>query len=208
MRKMRIVFVLLLVSLPLHFGLAQEPAAHSSAPEYLRGWVTPDSLCRACPEFQPITGAYQPAERALQLLRCYDEPATVLIFFGNWCGDSKREVPRFYATLDLAANKNFSARLFGLDRSKKDVAGFAEAFGITRVPTFIFLSGNRAFSSNGNSFIEQTKGELGRITETPAISIEQDWADILKHNEAWARKMEWERQLFLWLISITFFVSH
>jgi len=205
MLKMRIVFVLLVVILPLHWGFAQNGP---SSKEYVLGWVTPDSLCRACPEFQPIPGAYQPAERALQLLRCYDEPATVLIFFGNWCSDSKREVPKFYATLDLAANKNFSTRLFGLDRSKKDAAGFAEAFGVTRVPTFIFLAANRNFSGNRDSWSEQTKGELGRITETPAISLEQDWADILKHNEAWVRKMEWERQLVLLLISITLFAIH
>jgi thiol-disulfide isomerase/thioredoxin len=201
MRKMRIVFALLSVILPLRFGLAQDGA---SSKKYLLGWVTPDSLCRARPEFQPLPGAYQPAERTLQLLRCYDEPATVLIFFGSWCSDSKREMPKFFAALDLAANKNFSTRLFGLDRSKKDAAGFAEAFGITHVPTFIFLRGERAFSGNGHSFSEQTKGELGRITETPAISIEQDWADILKHNEAWVPKMEFERRLYLWLISITF----
>ncbi|MGH7595512.1 MAG: TlpA family protein disulfide reductase [bacterium] len=205
MFKMQMVFAFLSAILPLRLGFAQEG---SSSKEYVLGWVTPDSLCRACPEFQPTPGAYQPSERALQLLRCYDEPATVLIFFGSWCGDSKREVPRFYAALDRAANKNFTARLFGLDRSKKDAAGFAEAFGITHVPTFIFLNGNRVFSSNSQAFIEQTTGELGRITETPATSLEQDWTDILKHNEAWARKMEWERRLYLWLLSITLFAIH
>jgi thiol-disulfide isomerase/thioredoxin len=202
MFKMRNVFFLLLVILPLSLSFAQDKPASQ---EYVLGWITPDSLCRTCPEFQPIPGAYQPTEKALQLLRCYDEPATVLIFFGSWCSDSKREVPRFYATLDRAANKNFSIRLFGLDRSKKDAAGFAEAFGITRIPTFIFLSGDRAFSGDGNTFVEQTKGELGRITETPIVSIEQDWADILKHNEAWTQKMEWEQRLSLWLISIALF---
>jgi thiol-disulfide isomerase/thioredoxin len=205
MFKMRIVFAVLLTILTLRLGFAQDGSASK---EYVLGWVTPDSLCRACPEFQPIPGAYEPAERALQLLRCYDEPATVLIFFGSWCSDSKREVPKFYATLDRAANKNFSARLFGLDRSKKDAAGFAEAFGITHVPTLIFLSGNRVFSSDGKTFVEQTKGELGRIIETPANSLEQDWAEILKHNEAWARKMEFERRFYWWLISITFFMIH
>jgi hypothetical protein len=202
---MRNVFILLLVILPLSLGFAQEG---SPSKEYVLGWVTPDSLCRASPEFQPIPGAYQPGEGALQLLHCYDEPATVLIFFGSWCSDSKREVPKFYAALDRAANKNFSTKLFGLDRSKKDAAGFAEAFGISHVPTFIFLSGNRVFSSDGKAFVEQTKGELGRITETPTISLEQDWADILKHNEAWARKMEWERRLYWWLLSITLFAIY
>lgn len=202
---MRIVFALLSVSLPLCVSFAQDG---SSSKGYVLGWVTPDSLCRTCPEFQPIPGAYQPAEKALQLLRRYEEPATVLIFFGSWCSDSKREVPKFFATLDHAANRNFSARLFGLDRSKKDAAGFAEAFGVTHVPTFIFLSGNRVFSSDGKTFVEQTKGELGRIIETPANCLEQDWAEILKHNEAWAQKMDFERRLYWWLVSITLFAIH
>jgi hypothetical protein len=199
---MRTVSTLLLLILPLRTGLAQNRAGE----KYLRGWVTPDSLYHAFPEFQPIPGAYLPESRALPLLRGYDELVTVLIFFGNWCSDSKREVPRFYATLGLAANPNFSARLFGLDRTKKDTAGFAEAFGITNVPTFIFLNGDRVFSANSHALAEQTKGELGRITETPTVSIEQDWVDILKHNEAWARRPELERRLYLWLISIILFM--
>jgi hypothetical protein len=199
---MRLVSTLLLIILPLRAGLAQDPAAE----KYLRGWATPDSLYRAFPEFQPIPGAYLPESKALPLLRCYDEPVTVLIFFGNWCSDSKRELPKFFAVLDRAENKNFSAKLFGLDRTKKDSTGFAEAFGVSQVPTFIFLSGDRAFSAHSRALVEQTQGELGRITETPTVSIEQDWADILKHNEVWARKMEWERRLFLLLISITLFM--
>lgn len=202
--RMRIVLTLLLAILPWRTALAQNRAGET----YLRGWVTPDSLFRAFPEFQPVPGAYLPESKVLPLLRCYDEPVTVLIFFGNWCSDSKQEVPEFLATLDLVANKNFSARLFGLDRTKKDTTGFAEAFGITHVPTFVFLSGARAFPANGHAWDEPAKGELGRITETPTVSIGQDWVDILKHNEAWAEKMEFERRLSLWLISIILVALH
>lgn len=170
---------------------------------YQRDWLTPDSLYKVAPEFIPLPGAYQPQESALQLLRCYTEPLTVLIFFGNWCSDSKREVPHFFTTLDLLHNKNISAQLFGLDRTKKDTAGFAEAFKIEKVPTFIFLRGARDFSNTAHSAREHTQSELGRIIETPAISIEQDWVNALKRNLDWAQKVESE-QILAWLgISIS-----
>ncbi|MCG3120127.1 MAG: hypothetical protein ALAOOOJD_02752 [bacterium] len=165
---------------------------------YQRDWLTPDSLFKAVPEFWPLPGAYQPAENAVQLLRCYEEPVTVLIFFGSWCSDSKREVPHFYTTLKLADNKNFSAQLFGLDRTKKDAHGFVEAFKIDKVPTFIFLRGAREWAANGHAVTAQTQGELGRITEEPSISLEQDWVNILKQNSAWAQKVESEQRL-AWL---------
>jgi len=185
------------------FLLAQTAFGQNRPGEiYQRNWLAPDSLYKAAPEFQPIPGMYQPAENAVQLLRGYDAPVTVLIFFGNWCSDSKRELPRFFAALDLANNKNFSAKLFGLDRTKKDSTGFAEAFKIEKVPTFIFLRGKRDFAANGQVLNEQTKDELGRITETPTASLEQDWLNILKHDSAWAQKMEVEQRVALLGLSI------
>jgi hypothetical protein len=173
---------------------------------YQRAWMAPDSLYKAAPEFCLIPGAYQSAPSAVQLLRRYDEPATVLIFFGSWCSDSKREVPRFFATLDLVKNQNFSAKLFGLDRTKKDSSGYAEAFGITHVPTFIFLRGKRDFAANGLTLKEQTQDELGRITETPTVSLEQDWVNILKKNSVWGQKVELEQKLALLGLSIVLFI--
>jgi thiol-disulfide isomerase/thioredoxin len=178
------------------FLLAQSVLAQNRPGEtYRRYWITPDSLYKVEPEFLPIQGAYQPAPNAVQLLRCYHEPMTVLIFFGSWCSDSKREMPRFLATLDLVKNKNFSAKLYGLDRTKKDSTGNAEAFGISHVPTFVFLRGKRDFAADGLPLTEQTRNELGRITETPIASIEQDWVNILKKNSVWAQQVEFEQQL-------------
>jgi len=170
---------------------------------YQRGWLKPDSLYKVAPEFLPLPGAYQPQESALQLLRCYTEPVTVLIFFGSWCSDSKREVPHFFTTLDLIKNKNISAQLFGLDRTKKDAAGFAEAFKIEKVPTFIFLRGVRDFSIASTT---ATSGELGRIIETPAITLEQDWVNALKHNAGWAQQIEFEQRLALLGLAISLYI--
>jgi thiol-disulfide isomerase/thioredoxin len=189
----------------LFFLLAQAAFAQNREGEiYQRDWMTPDSLYKAAPEFLPISGAYQPAGNAAQLLRCYDEPITILIFFGSWCSDSKREVPRFFTTLDLVNNKNFAAKLFGIDRTKKDAAGFAETFKIEKVPTYIFLRGARDFAANGRALNGQTEGELGRITEKPSISLEQDWVNILKHNTKWAQQMEFEQRLVMLGFEIAF----
>jgi hypothetical protein len=186
--------------------LAQTAFAQNREGEiYQRDWITPDSLYKAVPEFWPIPGAYQPNANAVQLLRCYNEPTTVLIFFGSWCSDSKSELPRFFTILDLVKNKNFSANLFGLDRTKKDAAGFAEACKIEKVPTFIFLRGARDFAANGVALNAPTNVELGRIIETPATSLEQDWVKILKHNAEWARQMEFEQRLALWGLATAFF---
>jgi hypothetical protein len=174
---------------------------------YQRGWIAPDSLYKAAPEFQPLPGAYQPQESAIQLLRCYNEPVTVLIFFGNWCSDSKRELPRFFTALNLVNNKNLSAKLFGLDRTKKEAAGFAEAFKIEKVPTFIFLRGARDFSTTAHSTNEQTQGELGRIIETPTTNLEQDWVNMLKQNFAWAQKVEFEQMLMQLGLVLAFYTT-
>jgi len=195
---------------PVFFLLITQTVLAQNKPDeiYQRNWITPDSLYIAAPEFLPLPGAYQPQESVVQLLRCYDEPITVLIFFGNWCSDSKREVPRFFTTLDLIHNKNISAKLFGLDRTKKDTAGFAEAFKIEKVPTFIFLRGARDFSAAAHSAREHTQGELGRIIETPLISLEQDWVNALKQNFDWARKVELEQMLALLGLAISLFIAN
>jgi thiol-disulfide isomerase/thioredoxin len=205
---MRIASYCLVTVISINAAFAQNHLESSSGNGYLRGWISLDSLYRAAPEFRPAPDAYQPRAEALRLLRRYDEPLTVLVFFGNWCGDSKREMPKFFSVLDLAKNKNFSVHLFGLDRSKKDEAGLAEAFNIAHVPTFIFLRSQRDFSLINNALNDRTANEFGRIVEAPTFSIEQDWVDILKNNPEWPRKLELEQQFSVWLIAIalnTFF---
>jgi hypothetical protein len=205
---MRFQNYLATILLLLGAAFTKRIAAHTPPEGYLLGWTTPDSLCRFSPEFQPVPGIYQPAENAIQLLRRYDKPLTILVFFGSWCSDSKREMPNFFAIFDLVHNQNYTVKLFGLDRSKKDAGGWAESFQISRVPTFIFLPGERDFSQNGLASNKLTTGEFGRIVETPTASIEQDWVNILKQDGEWSRQLEFERRILLLMSSIVLFVIH
>lgn len=88
----------------------------------------------------------------------------VVVVFGTWCGDSKRNVPRFLKLADLASIPPERIRFYGVDRSKKSSDGVTERYHIERVPTFIFLK-------NGN--------EVGRIIESPKHSMEDDILAIL-----------------------------
>lgn len=104
------------------------------------------------------------------LSRLADDGLKSEIFFGTWCGDSRREVPRF---LKIVERSGFlspdSIFLWGVDRNKELDDGLTQKRDISRVATFIiFLRAQ----------------EIGRIVERPqAESLEQDILNILKQEE-------------------------
>jgi thiol-disulfide isomerase/thioredoxin len=94
---------------------------------------------------------------------------TVKIFFGTWCGDSKREVPRFYKLMDTLGYSNKNIELIGLGNgdslNKQSPGGEEKGLGIFRVPVFIVYK-------NGK--------EINRINEFPAESLEKDMLRIIR----------------------------
>jgi thiol-disulfide isomerase/thioredoxin len=96
----------------------------------------------------------------------------VEIFFGSWCGDSKRELPRIMKILDELKLKPANIKLIAVGSSdslyKQSPTGEHTGKGIYRVPTIIVYE-------NGK--------ELNRIIETPAYSMERDLLAILKGEE-------------------------
>lgn len=90
-------------------------------------------------------------------------------FFGSWCGDSKRELPRMMKVLDEIGFDKSKVSLIGLGSSDtlyKQSPGREEAGkSIFRVPVFIVYK-------NGK--------EIGRINEFPVESLERDLLSIVK----------------------------
>lgn len=86
------------------------------------------------------------------------------VFLGTWCPDSHREVPRFLKVVELAGASLGAVRMYGLDRNMKSPGGDESSYDIERVPTFIFLKQGQ---------------EIGRIVETPKVSMEGDMLSIL-----------------------------
>ncbi|MGC6429703.1 MAG: hypothetical protein ACON5F_01525 [Jejuia sp.] len=96
---------------------------------------------------------------------------SIKLFMGTWCGDSKREVPRFYKILEACnfPKNQLSAIALGRKRNmyKKSPNHEESGLNIHRVPTFIFYK-------NGK--------EINRIVETPVESLEKDILNIITSN--------------------------
>ncbi|WP_028377628.1 TlpA family protein disulfide reductase [Leeuwenhoekiella sp. MAR_2009_132] len=114
--------------------------------------------------FNPEYGDYTVDSGLLEELKPLLKDVEITVFMGTWCGDSKRETPRFYKILD-AAGKTKDIELITVDRSKTTPQGLEAGKDIIRVPTLIF-------SKDGK--------ELGRIVEYPIESLEADMLKILK----------------------------
>ncbi|MCL6267840.1 thioredoxin family protein [Flagellimonas myxillae] len=92
----------------------------------------------------------------------------VKLFLGTWCGDSKREVPRFLKILEAANFPMENLDIVALDRRsgkvKTSPTGEERGLNIIRVPTMLFYK-------NGK--------EVNRIVESPIETLEEDMAQIL-----------------------------
>lgn len=100
----------------------------------------------------------------LELVSTETDSLFIKIVLGTWCSDSKEQVPRFLKILDYLNFPSNNLSLIFVDRKKQagniDIADLE----IKLVPTIIFY---------------KKQIEIGRITETPNITLEEDFADIL-----------------------------
>ncbi len=87
----------------------------------------------------------------------------ILVFMGTWCGDSKREVPRFIKILEATDFPMDNLKIVAVDKRKehykKSPTGEEWGLSIKRVPTFIFYKDGK---------------ETNRIIESPTTSLEED----------------------------------
>lgn len=121
-----------------------------------------------------------------QLKKQSIDKISIEIFFGTWCGDSKREVPRFLKLLHNISFPEKKVTLIGLgngDSLYKQSPRHEEAGkGIFRVPTFIIYR-------NGI--------EINRINEFPIFSLERDLLTIISNGQyspnyhSFALVMQW-----------------
>lgn len=141
----------------------QEPAK----PEVpvLVGPATREQIEGAVPEWVQAEVESHPDAKAVEVLAAVEPGAEVTIFLGTWCGDSRREVSRFWRSVDDAGGAaRFKVTYVAVDRQKKEPAGSVTENGIRFLPTFIVRREGR---------------EVGRIVETAPHGIEGDLAALL-----------------------------
>ena len=146
-------------------------AQQTSADRILYGPITKDSLL-AIPYSKWFNKGFAEYnsnnEIKTKLLNASTKGISIEIFFGNWCGDSKREVPRFLKVLDEIKFNTANLKLIAVGGSdslyKQSPKGEDKGKGIFKVPVFIVYK-------NGV--------EINRINEFPALSLEKDLLLIL-----------------------------
>ena len=119
--------------------------------------------------FEAQYSRYQPSAPILESLRPLLADVTIEAYFGTWCGDSRRQIPRLMRLLDLESFDEQRLSLVGLsDRAqefKRSPGNLEAKREVHRTPTIVFL---------------REGVEIGRIVETPASSLEADLLAILE----------------------------
>ncbi len=107
--------------------------------------------------------AYTPELGLIEDLKKAMKDIQIVVVMATWCGDSKEQVPRFLKVLDLVGFSEDHCSLIGVDSHKKARDLDVSVYEINLVPTFI---------------IYRNETEIGRIIETPKVSLEKDLLNI------------------------------
>lgn len=108
--------------------------------------------------------AYEIEKHILNDIDVQQQNLTFMVFLGSWCGDTKRELPRFLKIMDYLRIPAERITLMGLDRNKRAPVYTDNNWKIQYVPTFIVLK---------NGF------EIGRIIEQPVLTLEEDLKNMI-----------------------------
>lgn len=96
----------------------------------------------------------------------------IKVFLGTWCGDSKKEIPRFYKVLETARFPENQLQVIAVNRTedayKQSPNHEERGLNIHRVPTFIFYKDGK---------------EVNRIVEHPKETFERDMLSIVTDNK-------------------------
>lgn len=88
----------------------------------------------------------------------------ITIVMGIWCSDSRREVPRIIKVLKYLGFDLSKLTIYAVDKAKTNPHRIIASLKIQYVPTTIVTNSNGV--------------ELGRIVETPLMTIENDLLKI------------------------------
>jgi len=139
------------------------------------GWLSlpvkaqPKPVALTVDEVKNVIGQWRGSDHdldreAIRLLARVRKNADVKVFFGTWCKDSQREVPRFLKVLSDLGEAPFSVEFFEVDENKEQPAKLLAANDILFVPTFVVTRQGR---------------EVGRIVERSPRALETDLALLL-----------------------------
>lgn len=114
---------------------------------------------------------YQPNTSITDAIASNLKSYSITVFMGTWCGDSKKEVPRFYKVLDTCNFPMDQLTVVAVSRQpdmyKQSPQHEEAGLNIHRVPTVIFYKDGK---------------EINRIVEHPVKTFEEDIQNIVTTN--------------------------
>ena len=159
-------FTLVLLSiivLSLLAACANTGAENTASPAIAIGKISQQTLLSKYGTFKESYQAFTLSDSDIALVKSWPSNVRVDVYFGSWCHDSQREVPRF---LKLAEqNTQVSYQLIGVDYDKLEPSGSAQNHNIKHTATFVIYQNNE---------------EIGRIVERPTVSLVADISAMLK----------------------------
>jgi thiol-disulfide isomerase/thioredoxin len=175
MIRLTIVLILFICSESVEAQIIDRFFIENDGDTILLGRVSPERLKRApfSKWFHDSYDAYQMDTSLVdQLETSKNEIDSITIFMGTWCGDSRREVPRFIKTIESIGFDFEKLSVICVDHGrstyKQSPEGEERGLNIHRVPTFIFH--------------DEAGLEINRIIESPVESIEKDITNIIEGN--------------------------
>ncbi|MEO9871912.1 hypothetical protein [Ekhidna sp.] len=168
-----LIFLILLSS--AFFGVSQPLNRSFENPDgslKLLGQITLERLTEE-PFGEWYEENYKDHQVDINILSTIELPDSITVFMGTWCGDSRREVPRFIKILESQNYDMHKLKIIclntGFQNYKQAPEREERGVDIHRVPTFVFH--------------EREGLEIGRIVEEPVISLEQDILKVLKGDD-------------------------
>ncbi len=146
------------------FGVGSPPVSKPSdaPPLELVGTVTRAEVEKKIDGWKQATEKAEPNPETAAKLMKVPAGAQVDVYFGTWCGDSRREVARLWKALE-AGTPPFAVHYTAEPRDKTR-RKYPDGVTVSQLPTFI---------------VKRNGKEVGRIVETAPNGIEADLVSLL-----------------------------
>ena len=145
--------------------LLVQPCLVIAQADHIVGETTEAEIRSTFRIFDLYTKRYQPDSTSIQYLSTVTDSISIIAVMGTWCKDSRKHIPSLFKILDLANNPMLHSEYIGVDYFKKDPSNAYDTYKLKANPTILIFK---------NSV------EIGRITEKPTKSIEEDLVEIIQ----------------------------
>lgn len=136
--------------------LAAVMSSKAHAGEDVIGNISKHQLLDNYPTFSTNYDDYTLSDDEVDAVKQLPDSVSIKVFFGTWCHDSERELPRL---LKAYKKSDVEIEMISLDMNKSEPEGRAVQNKIKYTPTFIVYNNNI---------------EVGRIVEQPEVSLAED----------------------------------